>query len=674
MEQRTPSLSAAASARLSEDPTLLPGPHELGYELTDAIEAARANLLAAQRLDGHFCGELEGDTILESEYALLLYFMEQFDDGRAQKLAAQLRARQQASGGWSIYPGGPPEVSASVKAYFVLKLIGDDPSSPHMLRAKRVIARFGGLEAVNTYTKLLLALFGQYDWSQCPAVPPEMVLLPRWAYFNLNAMSSWSRTIFVPLSVLWATRPRCEVPDGANLRELAPSATLRLETAPHKAPHVLGELRDRLWARFFHGVDALLKRMEDAGVTPLRERALKAAERWIRERLVESDGLGAIFPAMLMASLALRARGYALEHPLVQGQLAALRALELDRGERMQVQPCLSPVWDTAQAASALLAAGLKEDDPRVIHSASWLLGREARRRGDWHSRQTRRFSGAPSGWYFEYANEFYPDCDDTAEVIAVLHQVKPRDPLLGAQLNRASMRGLRWLLAMQNADGGFGAFDRGCDRDALTFVPFADHNAMLDPSWEDVTGRVLESLAVLGFRCGTPCVDRAVAFLREKQEEDGTWYGRWGCNYLYGTWLALRGLACVGEDMAQPRYQRAAAWIREHQNEDGGFGESPRSYDDPEFKGRGPSTAAQTSWALIALMSCGDLDSSAVQRAVAYLLRTQCSDGGWKDEAWTGTGFPRVFYLRYDLYDDYFPALALGLYQRALSGTSTLP
>lgn len=625
-----------------------------------ALAKAREHLWSLQRQDGHWCGELEGDSILESEYLLLLHFLGRTDEPRARKAAEHLRRLQRPAGGWTLYPDGPPDVSASVKAYFVLKLQGDPADAAHMEKARRVILDQGGLAAVNTYTKTYLAIFGQYPWGDCPAIPPEIVLFPRWFYFDLYEMSSWSRAIFVPLSVIWANKPYVPVPETARLDELwgAPSA---YPSDPRDIPP-----RQFLWRLFFYGVDQGLKLWEASRLRPFRERALEVAESWILERLEDGGGLGAIFPGLVNSVMALICLGYEQEHPLVQAQLEELHALEIDEGETLRMQPCLSPVWDTAQAVSSLTAAGASPEDPRLQRAARWLLDKEVRRPGDWYYRNP---EAEVSGWYFEYANEFYPDCDDTAEVLTALGRVRFGDPDEDARNVATRKRALSWLLSMQNDDGGWAAFDKGVDKQILSLVPFADHNAMLDPSCEDITGRVLETLADEGFSRRHPAVERAVRFLRSTQQDDGTWYGRWGANYVYGTWLVLWGLARIGEDMEDERYQQAARWLRSRQNEDGGWGESLASYDDPNAKGRGTSTAAQTAWALLALFATGDYHSETVRRGVAHLLETQRSDGSWRDEHWTGTGFPRVFYLRYDYYDDYFPLLALGTYYRGPDG-----
>jgi squalene-hopene/tetraprenyl-beta-curcumene cyclase len=590
---------------------------------------------------------------VEAEYALTLLFIG-YENGRFGKLANRLRTHQLPDGGWSIFPGGEPEVSASIKAYFVLKLAGDPPDADHMRRARETILALGGIDAANTYTKIYLALFGQFSWAECPAVPPEMVLLPDWFYVNVQEMSSWSRGIFVPLSILWSHKPVVQVPDALGVAELR---------GPDRAGTPLPLSRtERRWRAFFVAVDRGLKLLEAGGVRPLRRRALKAAEDWIRTRLERTDGLAAVFPSIANTAMAFHVLGCGEDDPALRSQLDALEKLEIDHGDELQIQPSLSPVWDTALATTALRAAGLAPSDPRLVEAAAWLLEREVKRPGDW---LTRNPEGVIGGWYFEYANEFYPDCDDTTAVLSALAGVRIPDAALRERVDGARARGLRWLLSMQNDDGGWAAFDRACDKELLTHVPFADHNAMIDPSSEDITGRVLETLAIEGFGRDDPAVARAVDFLRRRQQEDGTWYGRWGCNYIYGTWLALWGLASIGEDMTDPLYQRAAAWLMERQNEDGGWGESLGTYTDPSRKGTGPSTASQTAWALMGLMAAGHHRSGSVARGVAYLLDTQRPDGSWDDPHWTGTGFPGVFYLRYHLYDDYFPVTALAAYRR---------
>lgn len=722
--------------------------HERTLRATRAIEDAQAWLLAAQEPDGHWCGELEGDTILETEYVLLLHFLGRLDDPRVAKAARYVRRKQLQAGGWAIYPGGPPEVSASVKAYFVLKLAGDAPAAPHMARARRTIQELGGVEACNSFTKIYLAICGQYDWWRCPAVPPEMVLLPRWLYFNLYEMSSWSRGIVVPLSIVWALRPvRPVAPEHAIDELRTPPRSARSPRSPGSArsarsqgpagpappravpggvggvrgPRRAGGLTPDLgrppgppgppvrrlpaligsspaWRVCFRQLDRALKLGERLRLTPFRRRALARAEAWILERLEDSDGLGAIFPPIVNTIFALRCLGYGQDHPLVRGQIHELERLEIEDNDpeigeidgidetgaeepaggeiaagargagdpggsprTLRLQPCFSSVWDTALAMHALSDSGVDPDHQALAAARGWLIEREVRRTGDW---SVKALGVAPGGWCFEYRNAFYPDCDDTAEVLTALAAPAERGGAAGGPGDEPAVRrGIAWLLGMQNDDGGWGAFDRGCDKEILTHVPFADHNALLDPSTADVTGRVVFALRRLGMAADAPELARAAAFLRRQQEADGSWYGRWGCNYIYGTWLVLSALASCGDIAHEPWCRRAAEWILSCQNPDGGWGESPRSYDDPAQKGIGPSTAAQTAWALMGLFAAG-VTAPAIDRGVEFLVRNQRGDGSWRDEPWTATGFPRVFYLQYHLYAVYFPLMALSGYR----------
>ncbi|HVS62883.1 MAG TPA: squalene--hopene cyclase [Thermoanaerobaculia bacterium] len=632
----------------------------VGERLRRAITAGRERLLSQQKEDGHWCAELEGDSILESEYLMMLLFFGMRDE-RFEQACAHLRRQQQAHGGWSIYPGGPPEVSPSVKAYFMLKLAGDDPEAAHMRRAREVILRLGGLEACNSFTKLYLSIFGQWSWRDSPAVPPELILLPRWFYLNIYEMSSWSRAIVVPLSILWASKPHRPV--EVTLDELRTGV-----------PFVKrGEnLRERFWFAFFRLINELIHVAERLGLfRPVRGRALRLCESWVLERLERSDGLAAIFPAIANAAMALSCRGYATDHPAVAGQLAELRRFEILEGGALRLQPCFSPVWDSALSMHALLVAGVDPSAPPLQRAASWLLDHEVRTAGDWAINCP---GVEPGGWSFEYANEFYPDCDDTAKILAVFGKIRMVDPAEEARRQRAVIRALAWIRSMQNRDGGWGAFDRDCDREVFTYVPFADHNAMIDPSTADVTARCIEALVAHGAPPEDLAVRRALEYLRAQQESEGCWYGRWGSNYLYGTWLALCALRAAGAVESEPA-RRGARWLLERQNDDGGWGESLESYSSAEWRGRGASTASQTAWAMMGLLAVtppeelrsGGPSASALERGVRYLLHAQRVAGDWEDGAWTGTGFPQVFYLRYHDYDLYFPLQALASYSRML-------
>lgn len=646
-------------------------PVEPGAALDRMIDAAADRLLETQRRDGHWCAELEGDTILESEYVLLLHYLGRGDDPRVRACCERLRNMRMA-GGWSIYPGGPADVSASVKAYLCLKLAGDDPDSPPMAAARRAIVAAGGLGACNSYTKLMLAVFGLWSWRDAPAVPPEIVLLPSWFYFNLYEMSAWTRAIVVPLSVIWALKP--SAPVAVTLAELRSGAPRRRRAS---------SLRDRFWSTVFRGIDRLIKLVEWVGPAPRwRRLALREAEAWMTPRLGGDDGLGAIFPAIVNAVIALRCLGYEQDHPLVQGQLQALERFEIEDAGEMRLQPCFSPVWDTALSMNALLASDAVGAAEALQYGLRWLLDREVTAPGDWRLKSLQQ---APGGWCFEYGNDFYPDCDDTAEVLAVLAAIRGESEGLEWRRQAAASRGLCWLRGMQNPDGGWAAFDCRCDKEILTRIPFADHNAMIDPSTADITARAV--CALLAHEAGPldGAVRRGVEFLLRIQEDDGSWYGRWGANHVYGTWLALTALSRVGvagdANVRLLRSIRAGRdWLLEVQNADGGWGESLLSYEDSHAKGRGRSTASQTAWAMLGLMAAsapgvpaGDRGvlRQALDRAVTFLRKRQAPDGGWHDRDWTGVGFPRVFYLRYHAYPLYFPLEALAAYRRRFADWS---
>jgi squalene-hopene/tetraprenyl-beta-curcumene cyclase len=635
-------------------PAVRPSP-ALPSSLTRAVGAARRCLLGFQREDGHWCGELQGDTILESEYVLLLAFLGREGEDACRKAARYVLAQQTPEGGWSNYPGGPVDLSVSVKAYFALKLTGHDPEAPYMRRAREVIRRLGGAAGCNSFTKFYLALLGQFPYGNCASVPVEMVLLPRWFYFNLYAMSSWTRTIVVPLSLFSACKPRRDLPPEKGIAELF----LR----PPETPLWPGKPGRRLlsWANFFLGVDWAYKHIEP-WLGPVRRLALRRAAAWMRERFADSDGLGAIFPPMIYTAVALRCLGVPDDAEEMRWALKQLEDLMIEEGDMLRLQPCFSPVWDTALVLNALADAGLTGEHPAVARAARWLLGREVRRPGDWSETNP---GLEPGGWFFEYRNGFYPDTDDTAMVLMALAKTGVAGTAAGRP---AAERALRWLLAMQNRDGGWAAFDRDINREVLTKVPFADHNAMLDPSCPDITARVLEALGNYGYRPDHPQVVRALAFLRKTQEKSGCWIGRWGVNYIYGTWQVLLGLQKVGFDMADEMVCRAVAWLKQAQQPGGGWGETCRSYDDPSLAGQGAPTASQTAWALLALLAAGEGPSEAVRAGVNYLLSTQGEDGNWREDLFTGTGFPKVFYLKYHLYRLYFPLMALARYAQSLS------
>jgi squalene-hopene/tetraprenyl-beta-curcumene cyclase len=628
--------------------------------LDDAIARAQARLLALQRPDGHWVGELEADYALTAEYLLFRHMIEAVDRRREQRAVTYLRARQQADGGWSLYEGGPSNLSATIKIYFAMKLAGVPVDDPAMVRARELIRGMGGPTRANVFTKIHLALFGEYDWNGVPTMPAEIMLLPRPFYlFNISEISYWSRTVIVPLLVLLDRKPVKWLPPEQGLDELWPvpreQASLRFPRLPEPFAW-----RGLFWKSFFIGVDDGLKIWERFSPRPLRKRAIEAARLWLEERLAVPGGLGGIYPAMANAVLALRLLGYPEDHPLLLGQLKEIEALVVDRGDETYLQPCPGPVWDTGLAINALVESDLPADHPALHRAADWLLDRQVLVPGDW---QVKRPHVQPGGWAFQYRNDFYPDLDDTAVVLMALEKIAGLDP---ERARPAKERGLGWLLGMQGEDGGWGSFDADNNHLYLNNIPFADHGALLDPSTEDLTGRGLELLGTLGYRAEFEPAQRAIRFLRRTQRHDGPWYGRWGVNYVYGTWSALRGLAAIGVDRRHEYVQRAVRWLEKRQNADGGWGETCASYDDPELAGRGASIPSQTAWALLALFAAGRTSGPAVEGGVAYLVRTQQPDGGWEDPFWNGTGFPRVFFIKYHLYAKYFPLWALGVYRRA--------
>ena len=614
----------------------------------EGVRRASDYLLSIQHRDGYWWGELTADTTLESDYILLQLFLHPPQDGvwnpptrsLVDKAVRSILARQLPDGGFNIYPQGPAEVSATVKAYFALKVAGMPVDAPELSRARERILSLGGIQAANSYVKINLSLFGLYPRASCPSVPPEMILLPGNFIYQ---MSSWTRAIVIPLSIIHACQPQRPVPAGFDLKELF---------LPGGRMSYLGGATSLSWRSLFLLFDRGLKVWDKFGSKSLRRKALLEAERWMLERTQFSDGLGAIYPPMMYIVMALDLLGYARNHPTFVEAERQFNALLVDDGERFFFQPCFSPVWDTAIAAFAVEAGG-RAPKEALAKTANWLLSKEVRRRGDW---SVKRPATEPSGWYFEFANEFYPDIDDSAMVLLALAGAQASDP---SSQEACTRRALNWLLGMQSKDGGWAAFDVDNNWHALSEVPFADHNAMLDPTCPDVTGRVLEALCACGLDRGQTAVQRGVEYLIRTQEQDGSWYGRWGVDYVYGTFLALRGLRAAGESDREAHVLRAAEWLRSIQNADGGWGESCASYDNDCFTPAG-STASQTAWAVLGLLASGDWRSHSVTSGVEYLLATQRGNGSWNEELATGTGFPKVFYLTYHLYRQSFPLLAL--------------
>jgi len=627
-------------------------------EISAAIRRAQENLLQQQHPDGHWCGELIVDSTLCSDFVLFMHWFGEVEHELQQRCVRHILKRQLPNGGWNNYYGGPSEINASVKAYFALKLAGCSPELPFMRDARATIMRLGGIPHMNTFSKLYLALLGQFPWKYLPTIPVEMVLLPSWAPFHIYKMSSWSRAMLVPLAVINHFKPTRVLPGDKQLHELYPLGT------EHKDFRLPRDQRFFTWRNFFLTVDDVLKFLHPLNFRPMRQRALQEAERWILERIGEgSDGLATVFPAMLNCLIALRVLGYTKNNPVYAKAAKNFAGLFVDDPEDFRIQPCLSPVWDTAINIISLAESGLDPDHPRLQSAARWLIDREVRIRGDWAVNNPHPEA---SGWSFEYNNIHYPDTDDTAMVLMALRLVQPE--------NRESLqplfeRALAWQLSFQCANGGWAAFDKEVTTPWLEDMPFADHNAILDPTCSDLTARTLELLGYIDFDAKDERVRTAIQYLIDTQDDDGSWYGRWGVNYIYGTWQVLRGLRAIGQDMTQDWILRGRDWLESCQNSDGGWGETCATYENPATKGIGPSTASQTAWAVMGICACGDLDRSSIQRGLRFLLGSQKPDGSWEEPQITGTGFPGVFYLKYDMYRQNFPLLALATYVNYRSG-----
>jgi len=625
-------------------------------DLEHTVTRAAAALLALQQPDGHWVFELEADATIPAEYILLQHYLDEIVETEQAALARYLRAIQGAHGGWPLFHGGAFDMSASVKAYYALKAAGDSIEAPHMLRARAAILEHGGAANTNVFTRIMLALFGELGWDAVPVMPVEIMLLPRWFPFHLHKISYWSRTVIVPLLVLMAKKPRAKNPRDIHIRELFAPGT---QANPPRAS-------GSVWANLFNGIDVVLRRYEPAMPPNSRERAIERAVAFVVERLNGEDGLGAIFPAMANAVMMFECLGYAPTDPRLVTAKAAIRKLLVLNTDRAYCQPCVSPVWDTGLAAHALMEAGGEAATAAVRRGLDWLVTRqELTVAGDWAAT---RPHVRPGGWAFQYANPHYPDVDDTAAVAMALDRYDHdgyRD---------AVARGAEWIEGMQSRNGGWGAFDADNAYTYLNYIPFADHGALLDPPTADVSARCVGFLAQIG--ASGKSLERGRDYLLREQEADGSWFGRWGTNYIYGTWSALIALRCAGTATDAPAMRRAVAWLLSKQRADGGWGEAGGSYWPAGPRGEGKeSTASQTAWALLALMAGGEVDHPAVARGCDYLMATQKSHGLWDEEWYTAVGFPRVFYLRYHGYRAYFPLWALARYRNLKrTGDPTFP
>lgn len=625
------------------------------------IASATKAMLDAQKPDGHWCFELEADATIPAEYVLLRHYLaEPVEAELERKIAIYLRRIQGQHGGWPLFHEGAFDMSASVKAYFALKMIGDDINAPHMARAREAMLSRGGAARANVFTKLLLALYGFIPWRAVPVMPVEIMLLPKWFPFHLDKISYWSRTVIVPLLVLMAVKPKARNPKNVRIDELFLEPPATLGPAP-KAPQ-----QKASWFWFFHVVDNVLRATEPHFPKGPRKRAIDRAVAWVTERLNGEDGLGAIYPAMANSVMMFDALGHPEDYSLRAVARRSVEKLLVVHPHEAYCQPCVSPIWDTGLAAHALLETGDAEAQQRVTKALKWLEPMQVLDvKGDW---TVRRPNVRPGGWAFQYANPHYPDVDDTAVVAMAMERTQNLDPKVD---HRAALaRAEEWILGLQSKNGAWGAFDADNEYHYLNNIPFADHGALLDPPTEDVTARCVSMLAQFGQTLNnSPVVTAGVDYLKRTQLAEGSWYGRWGMNYIYGTWSVLCALNAAGLDHAAPEMRKAAAWLIAIQNPDGGWGEDGSSYK-LDYKGYepAPSTASQTAWALLGLMASGDTNEPAVQRGIAYLMRTQADDGFWNEERYTATGFPRVFYLRYHGYRRYFPLWAMARYRNLTS------
>jgi len=628
--------------------------------LATAIQRSQAYLLSEQKPEGYWVGELMVDATLVADMVAYHHWNGKVDPAWQRKAVNHIFSMQLPDGGWNIYYEGPAEVNATIKCYLALKLAGVPATDRRMLRARQLALNLGGVPRMNTFSKLYLALLGLFPWDYVPTIPCEVILIGKWFYVNFNEMSSWSRSMLVPLAIINHYKPTCSLNPPINLDELYPEGI-------HERDLALAPDPERLtWRNFFLWLDRVHKFAEwfaEHNIHPFRKRALKRAEQWMLERFEGSDGLAAIFPAMLNSLIALKALGYPDDHPQVLRAERELKKLEHETEDSVRIEPCFSPVWDTAIVNICLHESGIPADHPALKKSTDWLMGKEIRFRGDWQYKNPAKVE--PSGWVFEFENKWNPDVDDTAMVLLALRNVPTDDP---RKRDECFQRGLKWMLTFQCRDGGWAAFDKDCTKGVLEKVPFADHNAMLDPECADITARILELLGYEGYRTDHPQVQRALKYLRDHQETDGSWYGRWGVNYIYGTWQVLRGLRALNLDMNQPWLLKARDWLESVQHEDGGWGERCDTYDDPVFKGQGPSTASQTAWAVMGLCAFDDPSLPSLQRGIQHLIQTQNPDGSWTEHEITGTGFPKVFYLKYDMYRNSWPLLALATYQNLLA------
>ena len=626
--------------------------------LDQSIERSRDFLLSIQNREGYWVDELEANVTISAEFIFFMHFTGRLDSVKQDKVVKYLLHQQREDGSWPLFYGGLCDINSTVESYMALKMAGLPADQEEMVRARRAIFSNGGIKNTRVFTKMFLAMFGQLSWDECPAVPVEIILLPNWFPFNIYEISSWSRGTVVPLSIVRSFEPVKELPEGRDVQELFTEKDQSLDFKLNSLPFTN-------WRDTFIYLDRFIKILGKFPYKPFRKKALHKVEKWTLEHQEDQGDFAGIQPAMFNALLALHLLGYAKDHPACVKGMEAVDRFMLEKDGQLWMQACVSPLWDTAICSNALLDSGLPSNDPALVKAGEWIVSKQVIKRGDW---QVKNSDAEPGGWAFEFYNELYPDTDDTAEILLFLNRVRLTD-------NRWKLseceRAMNWLLSMQSKDGGWGAFDLNNDKQVLNEVPFADHKALLDPPTVDVTSRILWMLAKWGFKKEHPQVQRAIEFVKQRQEIDGCWFGRWGVNYIYGTFLALNGLCAIGENMKTPFIKKAVRWLEDHQNEDGGWGETCQSYKEPSLRGRGQSTASQTAWALMGLIAADEAQTLVAEHGAQYLIETQKEtgdfSGSWWEDEFTGTGFPIHFFIKYHMYQHFFPLMALSRYRRYL-------
>ena len=638
--------------RLKDTQTELP---QVDPDLEATIKRSQSYLLRIQYPEGFWWGELESNVTITSQYLLLTHFLGVSNKDVWDRIVNYLKRQQRPDGTWSLWYGGPGDLNCAIEAYFAMKLAGVSPEDPLMQKAREFILARGGVPKARVFTKIWLALFGQYNWKGIPVLPPELILAPTWFPFSIYQFGSWARATVVGMLILLTKKPTRPVPSWAAIDELYPGGREQEKFELSKPPSPFS------WKRFFYYVDKLLRLHEGWRWKPLRGLALKKAEQWVVSHQEADGSWGGIQPPWVYALMALNSLGYAPDHPIMAKGLKGWESFTIQDDRIFYTQPCLSPVWDAAFAAIALVDSGVPPDHPALVQAGRWLLSQQILTGGDW---QVKNKKGEPGGWAFEFENDLYPDTDDTAEVLIALHKLRLPEE---AEKQQAMARGLQWLLSMQSKNGGWGSFDLDNTNTIVTRIPFCDFGEIIDPPTEDVSGHIVEYLGLLGYNESNPAVKRALSYLKRTQQKDGSWWGRWGVNYIYGTGAVVPALQALGQDMSQPYIRKAVYWLKTHQNPDDGWGEDINSYIYPPLGGQGSSTASQTAWALLAMLAAGEGEGEAVRRGISYLMRTQLQDGSWEEPYFTATGFPGDFMIKYHLYRNYFPLMALGRYRKFL-------